>query len=120
MIEGRLHNFTRKCPRFADAEAADGVSVEADFNRALGGFFAQSVVHAALDDAEESLGTVASCRLPVARALAFLMALPRHLALVLGKILLAAVGPAERHLHGVANAFAVSWVLSTFVKCHDD
>src|SRR5438067_1233178 len=62
MLNGALDDFPRKRPRLADTKSANGVSVKANFNCPFGGFFAQSGIHPALDDAEESLGRRCMCR----------------------------------------------------------
>src|SRR6185312_2287781 len=119
----------------------DGVAVESDFDGALGGFFAEGGVHAALNDAEESLGLSGLRRDSDWRAklacpdvdvlayihLVFLMAegcwltaLPRHLALVILKIFFAAGCPAQSHFHRVARAGRIGGVLGAFVERHDD
>ena len=52
MRQRRTQNFFRELARLAHAQAADGVSGEANFDGALGRFPAQLREHAALDDAE--------------------------------------------------------------------
>jgi len=49
-------HFESELARLADAEAADGVTVEVHFDEALGALAAKIAVHAALDDSEEGLG----------------------------------------------------------------
>src|ERR1035438_6752557 len=55
MLERRQNNVAGQFARFADAEAADGVSGETDVEGARGGFAAKLRIHAALDNAEQSL-----------------------------------------------------------------
>src|SRR5436305_14943858 len=56
MLDGRFDYFASQAAWLAYAEAANGVAVESDFDCALGGFFAECAIHAALDDAEKGLG----------------------------------------------------------------
>src|ERR1700728_2413614 len=55
ILECGFDELARALARFADAQASDGITGKSDFNSPLGGFFSESQVHSALDDAEERL-----------------------------------------------------------------
>src|SRR5579863_5105348 len=110
ILQRGFDNFAREMARFANAEASDGIAGKADFDGALGGFLAQGGIHAALDDAEESLrGAVALAR-----------EIPRHFVLMRFEMIFAAFGPAQRQLHGVPHSLRISGILGALVEGHDD
>src|ERR1700677_1384611 len=85
VFERGFNDFARAFARLAYTESSNGVSREANLNRALGGFSPQSPIHAALDDTEERLCSAgALARVP-----------PRNFLLVILKIFLAAFSPAQ-------------------------
>src|ERR1019366_8840520 len=103
MLERGFDDVARKLARFADAQASDGISGEADVHGSAGGFAAQVRVHAALDDAKQGLrrarvGTglcpVQAWRSPASTRSSWGIARPRHLVFVCFEIILAALGPA--------------------------
>ena len=56
MLQRGFDDFAGEFAGLAYAEASDGISGKSDLDGALGGFFAEVAVHAALDYAEEGLG----------------------------------------------------------------
>ena len=55
MLQRGFDDLASEFARFADAQPSDGVAGKTDFDGALGGFFSELAIHAALDDAEEGL-----------------------------------------------------------------
>ncbi len=96
--------------RLADGDAADGVSVEADFDEFFGGLLAEVCVGAALDDAKKQLasGGVWWCA-------------PREVAAgVLAVPFFAALCPAGGEGEGVCGVFFLTGVGGALVKEHGD
>ena len=114
MLQRGFDDFAGEFSRLADAKAANGIACESDLNGTLGRFFSQALVHTSLDDSEQSLtrlGWLADGGLATP---------PRHLFLMLFKILHAARCPAQGHLHGIAHALRLCRVLRTLVESHND
>src|ERR1700727_1217726 len=61
VLKGGFDNLAREFAGLSNAETADRVAGESDFDGAEGGFAAECAVHSALDDAEEGLGAPRLC-----------------------------------------------------------
>src|SRR5438270_11835302 len=97
-------------PRLTHAQSANGVTREADLNRALGRFFAKICVHATLHDAEQSLCLCGSCGTAVLGC-----ALPGNVVLLRLECILTTPRPSRSHVHRFLSAAAVGWILCAFV-----
>ena len=106
--EGFGDDLACEFARLADAEAADGVSVEVHCDEALGGFAAEMGIHAALDDAEEGLGLSAQ------------LGVPGNLMGVGAEVSEGASGPEVCDAEGFAGAFFGGGIFGALVEGHAD